>query len=277
MTRSKIKANKRATGKTANTAQKLWYLVGLHGFRLTDDEDGITHPIFGDATLCSIEAITRLISRELREDEAKHTLAVIGVKNLLGLVDCSQVPYSDRMVDFPPDSFIAVQRTPQGEPKAAFDSARNRAEEIAATTAMEILLVQSSNFQLLQSRLKVLLPLAEESHSVIDRLMQNRHDFVHDGKEPSKEAADTALGLATYVLWAYCAVCKKYPSRDYVIQYLDFISAGLAMKNAWSSDMLAAFRKTHEVDSDSRTPPLFMQNAKHPNERVRIDSPKSGE
>ena len=70
------------------------------------------------------------------------------------------------------------------------------------------------------------------------------------------------LGLATFVVWAYSAACKLYPGREYVIRYLDFITAGLVMKGVWSPEALAQFRLTNEIDSVVRTPPFLVHNAK---------------
>ena len=407
MGKKKSKSKQNTMFNKMRVSHKYWYLVGLHGFRLTEDEDGVEHPIFGDTTICSIETISQMVSATLSEDETKHVLAVIGVSNLLDIVDINQVPNAERIVDIPPDSFIAVQRSHCGEHEAAFESARNRAEEIAmllslsftantsfirpflpsqmakcytpiavhavsaiddngsfvqgkytfigspvdltvepvskvdlrastncsssiqssnnklwsispthelprilaaqkrnpvehlvvgacnrifrgfnevtpgarltaAITSMEMLLLeQSSNFKLLQSRLKALLTIDEQSHSVIDKLMQHRHDFVHEGKEPTKEASDMALSLATFTVWAYSAVCKQYPAREYVIRYLDFITAGLAMKDVWSTDTLSKFRLANEVNSANRTPPFLVHNAKIAAvlEKTRVGNP----
>lgn len=104
-----------------------WKLLPLYGLKISDD-DGLKDPLFGDATLVSLESAYELVGES---SDSKY--AGVMIRPLTDEVFPESMPPKKYLLEVTPDSFIAVRRD-KGD-----DAVLRAAEIRALLTAVQVL------------------------------------------------------------------------------------------------------------------------------------------
>ena len=134
------------------------------------------------------------------------------------------------------------------------------AQLLGAVTAIEILVSsQGDSYETSRKRIHALLggPACEQLEA--RRVLQERHRYVHGGKEPSARGISLkASALALACLIQFSELTVHFKSKSGLITYLDLLHAGGAMTPHWSEVDQASFDKLRKHDPFAVTFPYFM-------------------
>ncbi len=115
---------------------------------------------------------------------------------------------------------------------------------LGAVTAKEILLThQGDSYEATTRRIRELVGAPGWEYFEGERIMKERHRYVHQGVEPTHgflPAKATALGLACLIQFA--KLMAFFPNKSAILTYLDFLHMGSRMSTNWSEQERMSFR-----------------------------------
>jgi hypothetical protein len=114
---------------------------------------------------------------------------------------------------------------------------------LGAVTSMEILIShQGDSYEATMRRIRELVGEPGWEQFEGERVINERHRYVHQGLEPSHglmPAKATALGLACLIQFA--KLVKIFPHKTAILKYLDFLNMAKLMMETWSETERSSF------------------------------------
>ena len=147
----------------------------------------------------------------------------------------------------------------------ALHSISPAAKILGAVTSMEILLThQGDSYEATTRRIRELVGAPGWEQFEGERVMNERHRYVHQGVEPTHgflPAKATALGLACLIQFA--KLTAFFPHKSAVLTYLDFLHMASRISGNWSEAERINFRNFVKHEPFELTFPYFeTKNAK---------------
>jgi hypothetical protein len=130
---------------------------------------------------------------------------------------------------------------------------------LGAVTSMEILIAhQGDRYEATTKRIRELIGAQGWERLEGDRVMNERHRYVHRGIEPTHgflPVKATALGLACLIQFAKLAAI--FPNKNAALTYLDFLHMGKLMSGHWSEGERIYFQNFVKHEPFQLTFPYF--------------------
>jgi hypothetical protein len=129
---------------------------------------------------------------------------------------------------------------------SAVSSDTSASQILGAVTTLEIVLTNRSDaFDTVEKRIRQLLTPDACNFFEVDRVLKQRHNYVHSGEEPAgNELPAKAIGLALTCLLQVARLACCFPNKETVLRYLDLSHNGHLMMQmkCWTSEETAHFQ-----------------------------------
>lgn len=115
---------------------------------------------------------------------------------------------------------------------------------LGAITAIEILLTfnSDSKFETIKKRTEILLGEKLYAQYETDLIFEARHEYVHKGKDVSRNISAKALALAFSCILSYSDIAHLFKRTEKISAYLDFLGASEKIKSEWDLEQQQIFQ-----------------------------------
>ena len=134
---------------------------------------------------------------------------------------------------------------------------------LGAVIAIEILLAsQLDKYDTLKQRLSILLGIKTIDQYLLAPVFQARHLYVHQGEEVnSPDISFKAVALALEAILQYAKMVAHFPSKEKLLEYLDFVYQGDNLSGIWTEKERQAFQELQRHERKSFELSFYSQPA----------------